>query len=211
MPITINGSGTLTGLSAGGLPDGSVVASDLASSLDLTGKTVTLPSGTGGKILQVKTTIYDTPTSQSVASNTFQDLPFNVTITPSSTNSKILVSSCLMGQWSSAGGHNSMFTVNRKIGSTNNRLAPSGDVSSRNRGLVGCHSKNDADAGSSVDGYVISNYLDSPSTTSEITYIPVLRAGNTGYTWYINQNATGGDNGDYERGVSWITVMEVAA
>jgi len=49
MAITINGTGTITGISAGGLPDGSVVAADLASSLDLTGKTVTLPSGVGGK------------------------------------------------------------------------------------------------------------------------------------------------------------------
>ena len=49
MSITINGSGTITGISAGGLPDGSVTAADIESSLDLTGKTVTLPSGTGGK------------------------------------------------------------------------------------------------------------------------------------------------------------------
>jgi hypothetical protein len=57
MAITINGTGSITGLTAGGLPDGSIVAGDLASSLDLTGKTVTLPSGTGGKILQVFTVI----------------------------------------------------------------------------------------------------------------------------------------------------------
>jgi hypothetical protein len=31
MPITINGSGTITGLSTGGLPDGSVDADTLAS------------------------------------------------------------------------------------------------------------------------------------------------------------------------------------
>ena len=60
MAITINGTGSITGLTAGGLPDGSVVAADLASSLDLTGKTVTLPSGTGGKILQV---VYGSTTS----------------------------------------------------------------------------------------------------------------------------------------------------
>ena len=47
MAITINGSGTITGISAGGLPDGSVTAADLASSLDLSGKTITNmnPSG----------------------------------------------------------------------------------------------------------------------------------------------------------------------
>ena len=54
MAITINGTGTITGISAGGLPDGSVTAADIESSLDLTGKTVTLPSGTGGKVLQVQ-------------------------------------------------------------------------------------------------------------------------------------------------------------
>ena len=59
MAITINGAGTITGISAGGLPDGSVVADDLASSLDLSSKTVTLPSGTGGKLVNVAQVIID--------------------------------------------------------------------------------------------------------------------------------------------------------
>ena len=60
MPVTISGSGTITGITTGGLPDGSIAAGDLAdnavtagklaSTLDLSGKTVTLPSGTAGKI-----------------------------------------------------------------------------------------------------------------------------------------------------------------
>jgi hypothetical protein len=33
MPITINGSGTVTGISAGGLPDGSITNDDLAGSI----------------------------------------------------------------------------------------------------------------------------------------------------------------------------------
>ena len=41
MPLSISGDGTITGLSAGGLPNGSVTADDLASTLDLSGKTVT--------------------------------------------------------------------------------------------------------------------------------------------------------------------------
>ena len=40
MPIVLNGSNTITGISAGGLPDGIIQAADLAS-------------GVGGKILQV--------------------------------------------------------------------------------------------------------------------------------------------------------------
>ena len=35
MPITINGTGTITGISAGGLPDASITASDLASGASL--------------------------------------------------------------------------------------------------------------------------------------------------------------------------------
>ena len=48
MAITINGSGTITGVSAGGLPDGSVTADDLASTLDLGSKTLTIPTDTTG-------------------------------------------------------------------------------------------------------------------------------------------------------------------
>jgi hypothetical protein len=55
MTIIINGSGSISGLSAGGLPDGSVTAGDLASTLDLTGKSVTLPSGVGGKVIGIST------------------------------------------------------------------------------------------------------------------------------------------------------------
>jgi len=34
MSVTINGSGTITGISAGGLPDGSITNDDLAGSID---------------------------------------------------------------------------------------------------------------------------------------------------------------------------------
>ena len=46
MPIAINGSGSITGLSVGGLPDGSVDADTLASNAVTAGK---LASGVGGK------------------------------------------------------------------------------------------------------------------------------------------------------------------
>ena len=47
MAITINGSGTITGITAGGYPDATVTADDLAATLDLSGKTVTLPAING--------------------------------------------------------------------------------------------------------------------------------------------------------------------
>ena len=45
MPLTLSGSGSITGLSAGGLPAGSVTSATLAA-------------GAGGKILQVKESIH---------------------------------------------------------------------------------------------------------------------------------------------------------
>ena len=89
MAITINGTGSITGLTAGGLPDGSITAGDLASSLDLTGKTVTMPSGVGGKILQI--TQGTQSTQMSTTSQTYQDTNLSASITPSANDSKILV------------------------------------------------------------------------------------------------------------------------
>lgn len=55
MAITINGSGTISGISTGGLPDGSVDADTLASTLDISGKTLTLPSSVGQYIQSQQT------------------------------------------------------------------------------------------------------------------------------------------------------------
>jgi hypothetical protein len=91
MAITINGTGSITGLTAGGLPDGSVTAADIETSLDLTGKTVTLPSGTGGKILQVQQA-YKTDRYSLTATTTWLDIPsLSVTITPVAADSNFLI------------------------------------------------------------------------------------------------------------------------
>ena len=72
------------------IASGAVGSTQLASTLDLTGKTVTLPSGTGGKVLQVVST---TKTDNfSTASTSFVDITgLSVSITPSSTANKILI------------------------------------------------------------------------------------------------------------------------
>ena len=96
MAITINGSGTITGVSAGGLPDGSVDADTLASTLDLSGKTMTygltdsdLSSVTTGKIIQIVNADYAGQTVTS--SSSFQDTGLSASITPTSASNKILV------------------------------------------------------------------------------------------------------------------------
>ena len=51
MPITINGNGTITGLSVGGLPDGTVDADTLANGA-ASGSKITMPTGTVVQVVQ---------------------------------------------------------------------------------------------------------------------------------------------------------------
>ena len=76
MAIVINGSGTVTGLAVGGLPDGTVDKGTLAV-------------GVQSKVLQVVQGTTSTLVSSSTSTKV--DTGLTATITPSSTSSKILV------------------------------------------------------------------------------------------------------------------------
>ena len=78
MPIAINGSGTITGVSVGGLPDGIVDTDMIANSNVTAGK---LASGVGGKILQIQSTTSESATT--TTSSSFTDVTgFSLAITP---------------------------------------------------------------------------------------------------------------------------------
>ena len=91
MPITINGSGTLTGISAGGYPDATVTADDLAATLDLSGKTVTLPAGVGGKILNVATVQINSTAGFNNSGSHARFAAMDSSYTTTATGSKIIV------------------------------------------------------------------------------------------------------------------------
>ena len=77
MPITLNGTGTISGINVGGLPDGIVDADMLAS-------------GVGGKVLQYK--VANKTDQSSYAGTTPAAIPsFSVTITPTASNSTMIV------------------------------------------------------------------------------------------------------------------------
>jgi hypothetical protein len=200
MPVTISGSGTITGIATGGLPDGSIAAGDLASTLDLTGKTVTLPSGTGGKILQVvSATKTDT---QSFTGNQQADISgLSVSITPSSTNSKILVFGYVVGGWQNA---SAKIGIHLFRGSTE---ILQGDAAGNRIGMVGfIYIAIQCDAPIAMPF----NYLDSPSTTSTTTYKIQAENMDPQGTVYINRSFSDTDSSIFGRTASTITVMEVA-
>ena len=73
MPLILDGS-----LGVDLIQDGVVTANDLASTLDLTGKTVTLPSGVGGKLVAYQT--YTNSVRQVTSSSTnYVAMDFNIT------------------------------------------------------------------------------------------------------------------------------------
>ena len=84
MPITLNGSGTITGVSVGGVPDG-IVDTDMIAA-----NAVTAAKSSGRKILQVVNSISSTPKTIS-ATTTYTDTDITDSITTTAANSKILV------------------------------------------------------------------------------------------------------------------------
>jgi hypothetical protein len=201
MAITINGTGSITGLTAGGLPDGSVTAADIETSLDLTGKTVTLPSGTGGKILQVVTTPY-TGQFSTTAANTYQQVTgLNCSITTSSASSKVFVIVTL-GQMSINTDGTASYSVTRD----GTRILQ-GAVD----GVRGtCSFKYCCPSSSHSDGTTFTG-VDTPGAAG--TYVYGLQAvAQGGFTNYINRTLVNSNLTDsYEfRAPSHITLMEVA-
>ena len=206
MPVTISGSGTITGIATGGLPDGSIAAGDLASSLDLTGKTVTLPAGTGGKILQVVQTQFTDVFSITSGEDTWVTVTgFSAAITPSASANNILVM-CQVGRAGATAA------ADRQ---TNFRLTKDGTAyavppAAGSRQLAS-FSVLSVDGAYNNGGGVV--YMDTAGGTSEITYQVQMMNQAGGETTRINTAGSDANSADspWARTVSSITLMEIAA
>ena len=193
MAIQINGNGTITGISAGGLPSGTVTAATLAS-------------GVGGKILQVVQSVKKDTASASVSrSSDWVSHGLSVSITPSSASNKILISGRIMVS-EVAGESAGVNLVLYKAGSI--LTASLGDAGSGQRRVT-------AGTSSALDHAItplVFEYLDTAGGTSSITYQPALNSHHsTGQQMYLNR--TYGDTADesYVRATSVMTAMEIAA
>ena len=219
MPVTISGSGTITGIATGGLPDGSIASGDLAdnavtagklaSSLDLTGKTVTLPSGVGGKILQVQEfTLTTLP--QTNSQDSFVDVTdWSNTITPSSSSSKILIAISIGKVSKSDDNHrNVLFRIMRDIGGAGyNAVGVGAAAGSRLQASFAIWNF--------ISDYGVSGsymFVDSPSTTDICTY-KLQWSAQAGETFYLNRSSGDTNSADtpHARTMSTMYLMEVAA
>jgi hypothetical protein len=152
-----------------------------------------------GKVLQVvSTTKTDT---FSTTSSTFVDLTgLSLNITPSSSSNKILIYFNFES--------NTVETANQVM-SRLMRDATAigvGDVAgSRTQTTTGMHGSTTA----SIISSHAAHFLDSPSTTSSITYKVQVRCSVNGQTGYISRTQTDVDNANYSRSIATITAMEI--
>ena len=200
MAITINGTGSITGLTAGGLPDGSVTAADLAA-------------GAGGKILNVWQGVFTG--IQSFAPGSSAPGPraditnLSVTLTPTSASSRFLITCSI-----SMGGASNSPAYYLMRDSTDILLNTS-SLGATTLATWGSHQSGNPGYYYSSDLQTIS-YVDSPATTSSITYkVQGQNAFGAGGAVYVNTSYQSGNVNDTSyynvRGCSTITVMEISS
>lgn len=197
MPIANGGTGQTSASSAidGLLPSQSGNSGKLLSS----NGTATLWSLLSQRIIQVVSTPkYDTFTT---TSQSWVDITgMEVTITPtSSSNKMLLIAQCNLGVSGTgdtfikfAGGNSGVYIGN----------------AAGNRRQVAGASGNDYDTQYNFSNTIV--YLDSPATSSAITYKIQMLAG-TGQGAHLNRDGEDPDSIEGWRGASSITVLEVQA
>ena len=198
MPVTINGDGSIAGLSVGGLGSGVVNTATLASGAITSS---ILPSGS---VLQVKQSIRNEVATKTGSG--FDAIPdLSVSITPSSASNKILVHVDL-GTVSTTGNQYGHFIRLYKAGSHLTAASAQGTIGSRYACFLGGRTTNTNHS----QGYS-GDYLDTAGGTSAITYAVYWNAEGGYGTLYLNSQQDNPDGGAYLHNISSITVTEIAA
>ena len=166
----------------------------------------TLPSSIfpTGSVLEVKQSILRTTWTGSNSSTAFENTPLSVSITPQSTNSKILITG-LINNGGSAGSHYEYKVVRDGV----DILLSTETLGNRQKSHIHHY----------IDTNILAfnmfadtlNLRDEPSSTSSLTY--TLQAGTpnvASYVTYLNRSGRADDTAWNAYTVSTLTVMEIA-
>ena len=194
MPITLNGSGTVSGISAGGLPDGIIQSADLAT-------------GVGGKILQVQNAVKTAVVSNNLATNTWWSVynaGLQVSLTPSSASNKILLMATI--SWCEGTGQYYHFRFEKDGAEITDII---GDASSsRRRVTAHMDSQSDNSTGRTL---TFTAQVSAGDTNSRVYNIALKHTSGTARQMYLNRTYVDTDGQGYGRAISTITAMEIAA
>ena len=116
MPVTINGNGSITGLSVGGLGSGVVNTATLADGA-ASGSKLTMPAGSLLQTVRVNTT----PSQQIASNSTWTDTALTLNITPQFSNSLIFLTCyCRWGNDTSSSNGLRLYKDNSSVIDGNN-------------------------------------------------------------------------------------------
>jgi len=162
-----------------------------------------LPSGSSGGIIQVRSTT-KTDTFQKASGSSFQDVTgLSVSITPTRSDSKILVLYDM--SWSTSNGHMSCRLMRD---STPIKI---GDASSNRTQATGQQHYSSSGQNQYDTFQVSGTHMDSPATTSSVTYkMQVGTPYSASYDCRVNYQGDDSDEAWVGRTASAITVMEVS-
>lgn len=159
-----------------------------------------LPSGSVLQVVSVTKT--DAFSSTSTSFTTITGL--SATITPRATNSRILITVSLAITGNTTDGSGLHYRIDG-----GNSSAYVGDAAGSRVRAAATMQRIGSFASEYQSIPVSMSYLDSPNTTSAVTYNVQGRAGNAG-TFIVNRAGNDPDNANNARTASTITVMEIA-
>ena len=156
--------------------------------------------GTGAVLQVVQGALYDPVTYSAMA---WGDIGLQATITPQYPNSKILVTVHVQVGGSSNSYDGGLALLRNGAHIANNPNNPG----SRNTAFMPLNSRSQSQYETAT---VSSMYLDSPNTTSALTYKIQAYTNVGGSPQYINRTADDANNAGDPRHISYITLMEIA-
>tara|TARA_B100000900_G_C20247124_1_gene580383 strand:- start:41 stop:628 length:588 start_codon:yes stop_codon:yes gene_type:complete len=195
MPIAINGSGTVTGVSVGGLPDG-IVDTDMIAN-----NAVTAPKRGAGAILEVVSTTKTNVFSTSSTGSWIDLTGLSVSITTTGSNKVKLEGTIFVGA-----GNNSYWHI-RLVRTSTPIFIGDASGSQTQCTFSGYHE------GNNIGYHQIKNqgfsFLDTPSAGTHTYKAQVYLQ--SGPEIIINRNSIGSNATEVGKGVSSILASEVAA
>lgn len=204
MAIQINGNGTITGISAGGLPAGSITSATLATGA----VSASMPTGS---VLQ---TVYaSTPDAMYYSnSNSWTDY-LSASITPTSSSNKILIYHVV-----TYGGNDNSYAAGRIYrsgsGTTNTHVrTPTNYQWTENRFTDSTFPMfMNANANDPYKMYTNTIIVeDTPASSAAVTYTCAIKADGANRTGFINRSDNNPTDGYNPRPVTTITLMEIKA
>ena len=190
MPIGINGSGTLTGLSTGGISDTKAVA-DTATP--------------AGSVIQVVSNVFTNPTSFSIASTAVEDFTtFQTSITPTFASSKIL----LLGNLAVGHDGGQFIHVQLMVNGTFTADASKGNAptnANRRCAHIGLNPPNNQAAGS-----MPINFLhDHDSTSAQTYHFQFSHTSGQTRNVYLNYGGDTSNSAETGRYICTLTLLEI--